>query len=92
MRKRHPVVESAINHLEHRGLDRVRAHGCGGFERVVGLSVLATQWVRMKVFRMAFIDCSGRLGCHANRLVLKVPVTGNGRLEEGWNKQFKRRG
>ena len=41
MRKRHPAVESAINHLEHRGLDRVRAHGCGGFERVVGLSLLA---------------------------------------------------
>ena len=41
MRKGHPAVESAINNLEHRGLDRVRAHGSDGFERVVGLSVLA---------------------------------------------------
>ena len=41
MRRKHPAVESAINNLEHRGLDRVRAHGSGGFERVVGLSVLA---------------------------------------------------
>lgn len=41
MRRKHPAVESAINNLEHRGLDRVRAHGAGGFERVVGLSVLA---------------------------------------------------
>lgn len=40
-RKGHPAVESAINNLEHRGLDRVRAHGSAGFERVVGLSVLA---------------------------------------------------
>ena len=41
LRRKHPAVESAINTLEHRGLDRVRAHGAGGFERVVGLSVLA---------------------------------------------------
>ena len=41
LRRKHPAVESAINALEHRGLDRVRAHGAGGFERVVGLSVLA---------------------------------------------------
>ena len=40
MRRKHPAVESAINTLEHRGLDRVRAHGSGGFERFVGLSVL----------------------------------------------------
>ena len=41
MRRQHPAVESAINNLGHRGLDRVRAHGLDGFERVVGLSVLA---------------------------------------------------
>ncbi|MCY3674801.1 MAG: hypothetical protein OXH65_00375 [Paracoccaceae bacterium] len=40
-RKGHPAVESAINNLEQRGLDRVRAHVSDGFERVVGLSVLA---------------------------------------------------
>ena len=55
--------------------------------------VAGTRWmrVRMKAFRAAFIDRSGRLVCHANRLVRKVPVIGNGRLEEGWNKLFKLR-
>lgn len=41
MRRQHPAVESAINNLEHRGLDRVRAHGAEGFDRVVALSVVA---------------------------------------------------
>ena len=41
MRRQHPAVESAINNLEHRGLDRVRAHGADGFARVVALSVVA---------------------------------------------------
>ena len=41
MRRRHPAVESAINNLEHRGLNRVRTHGADGFARTVALSVLA---------------------------------------------------
>ncbi len=41
MRRRHPAVESAINNLEHRGLDRVLAHGAKGFARTVALSVVA---------------------------------------------------
>ena len=41
MRRKHPAVESAINNLEHRCLDRVRAHGASGFDRVVALSVVA---------------------------------------------------
>ena len=40
-RKQHPAVESAIHNLEHRGLDRVRACGPDGFDRVVALSMLA---------------------------------------------------
>ena len=40
-RRKHSGVESAINSLEHRGLDRVRLRGPDGFERAVGLSVLA---------------------------------------------------
>ena len=40
-RRAHPAVESAINALEHRGLDRVRSRGAEGFERTVALSVLA---------------------------------------------------
>ena len=41
LRRQHPAVESAINSLEHRGLDRVRSHGTEGFARMVALSVLA---------------------------------------------------
>ena len=46
-RKQHPAVESAINNLEHRGLDRVRSHGAYGFERTVALSVLAAKLHRI---------------------------------------------
>ena len=38
MRRQHPAVESAIDNLEHRGLERVRSHGAGGFERTVALA------------------------------------------------------
>ena len=41
MRRQHPAVESAINNLEHRGLDRVRSKGPDGFARTVALSVVA---------------------------------------------------
>ena len=41
MRRQHPAIESAINNLEHRGLDRVRAFGADGFARVVALSIVA---------------------------------------------------
>ena len=40
-RRQHPAVESAINPLEQRGLDRVRTHGAEGFARTVALSILA---------------------------------------------------
>ncbi len=40
-RRAHPAVESAINNLEQRGLDRVLSRGADGFERMVGLGVLA---------------------------------------------------
>ena len=41
MRRQHPAVESAINNLEHRGLDRVRSKDSEGFARTVALSVVA---------------------------------------------------
>ena len=41
MRRQHPAVESAINNLEHRGLDRVRLKGREGFARTVALSVVS---------------------------------------------------
>ena len=40
-RRRHPGVESAIHALECRGLDRVRIRDRAGFERTVGISILA---------------------------------------------------
>ena len=46
-RRRHPAIESAINALEHRGLDRVRRRGASGFERTVALSVLAANLDRL---------------------------------------------
>ena len=41
MRRQHPAVESAINNLEHRGLDRVQSKGRKGFARTVALAVVA---------------------------------------------------
>ena len=41
MRHQHPALESAINNLGHRGLDRVPAYGAEGFARAVVLSVAA---------------------------------------------------
>jgi len=49
MRRQHPAVESAINNLEHRGLDRVLAYGAQGFARVVALSVVALNLHRIGV-------------------------------------------
>jgi IS5 family transposase len=40
-RRKHSAVESSINALENHGLDRCRDHGIKGFERYVGLAVLA---------------------------------------------------
>ena len=41
-RRQHPAVESAINALDHRGLDRVRTHSAEGFARTVALSIVAS--------------------------------------------------
>ena len=46
-RRAHPAIESAINGLEHRGLDRVRSHGADGFARTVALSVFAANLHRI---------------------------------------------
>ena len=37
-RRKHSGVESTINNLEHRGLDKVRLRGADGFELAVGLA------------------------------------------------------
>ncbi len=46
-RRAHPAIESAINGLEHRGLDRVRTHGADGFARTVALAVLSANLHRI---------------------------------------------
>ena len=46
-RRRHPGVESAIHALESHGLDRVRTQGREGFERTVGISILAANLHRL---------------------------------------------
>ena len=43
--QQHPAVESAINNLGQRGLNRVRTHGRAGSAHTVALSVLATNGV-----------------------------------------------
>ena len=40
-RRKHPAVESGINALETHGLDRCLDHGLRGFQRYVGLAVVA---------------------------------------------------
>ena len=40
-RRQHPAIESCINNLEQRGLDRCRSHGTQGFERHVALAMIA---------------------------------------------------
>ena len=46
-RQAHAGVESAINNLEQRGLGRVLSRGAEGFERMVGLAVVAANLHRI---------------------------------------------
>ncbi len=46
-RRKHPGIESAINNLNHRGLDRIRTHGEEGFVRTVALGVVAANVHRL---------------------------------------------
>jgi Transposase DDE domain. len=46
-RRQHSAVESAINALEHHGLDRCLDHGIDGFKRYVGLSIVARNLQRI---------------------------------------------
>ena len=46
-RQRHPGVESAMNNLNHRGLDLVREPSVEGYERVVATSILAANIHRL---------------------------------------------
>ena len=57
MRRQHSAVESAINNLEHRGLDRVRSKGREGFARTVALAVVALNVHRLgRVLRQQALE------------------------------------
>ena len=46
-RRQHSAVESAINALEHNGLDRCPDHGIDGFKRYVALGILSRNLQRI---------------------------------------------
>jgi len=46
-RQQHPAIESAINMLEHHGLQRIRSFGADGFSRRVGIAIIAANLVRV---------------------------------------------
>ena len=46
-RDQHAAIESAINMLEHHGMQRVYAFGADGFSRMVGISIMAANLVRL---------------------------------------------
>ena len=46
-RQPHPAIESAINMLEHHGLQRIRSFGADGFARRVGIAIIAAYLVRV---------------------------------------------
>ncbi len=51
-RLQHPAIESAINNLQQQGMGLIRTHGKEGFDRSVGLAVLAADIHRLgKVVR-----------------------------------------
>ena len=62
-RRRHPGVESAIHALECRGLDRVRIQGREGFERTVGISIIAANLASART--VAAATCSVAAPSHA---------------------------
>ena len=47
LRQKHSGVESAINALEHHGLDRCPDHGLDGFKRYVALAVVSRNIQRL---------------------------------------------
>ncbi len=60
-RHAHPAVESAVNHLEHHGLDRILSLGAAGFDRTVALSVLGANIHRLgKVPRKQALEAQKR--------------------------------
>ncbi|MCU7895922.1 MAG: ISNCY family transposase, partial [Candidatus Thiodiazotropha sp. (ex Lucinoma aequizonata)] len=47
LRKEHSAVESAINALEHHGLDKCLDHGIDSFKRYIALAVVARNIQRL---------------------------------------------
>ena len=49
-RYQHAAIESAINMLEHHGMQRIYSFGADGFSRMVGISIIAANLVRLGRF------------------------------------------
>jgi hypothetical protein len=63
LHKSHSAVESAINALEHHGLDRCLDHGLDGFNRYVALAVVARNVLRLG---QILHGAGCRRKCHGN--------------------------
>ena len=68
-RRQHSAVESAINALEHNGLDRCPDHGIDGFKRYVALGVVSRNLQRIGAIliakELALLKCQRLTGCLA---------------------------
>ena len=93
-RRAHPAIESAINGLEHRGLDRVRSHGADGFARTVCVVGLGRQRSSPRVApaearAQTQTTTAGRLsGRFLTSDAVGRPVDETGRPTPPWNRAF----
>ncbi len=61
LRHQHAAVESAINGLEHNGLDRCPDHGIDGFKRYVALAIVSRNIKRLgAIIRQQALDIEKR--------------------------------
>ncbi len=68
LRKKHAAVESAINCLEHHGLNRCPDRGLGGYYRYASLGILAYNLHKLGNILL----CQDRLKLSKNKRLLKV--------------------
>ncbi len=97
VRQQHPAVESALNHLKRRGLDRVRTHGKDGFQRTVALAVAAANLDRIGLTGAEPLPTRGLRRQTAGRTAsaerdhpVPLPLTGLQRLLSRREKRVRR--
>ena len=69
LRKQHPAVESGINNLEQRGLDRVRSYGANGFETQCSAVGAVDQ---LPPHRSAVAEKGTKKSCSGNKVRLRA--------------------